>query len=140
LKKLLLFALLASLLPLPASAAPHSNTLTLVQGGSTITAPQQCTNTQTCTMQLYNMKGCTSSTTVGSGTWTALTTTQLASSSTTTGSSWTYVDNTVSGQVTCYYATVTFTSGGSASLPTSVLFLTTPTDPPAAGVLTGVAN
>jgi hypothetical protein len=124
---------LAGVAPRVHAQTAGTETITLIDGSCITTAP--------CTMQLYKATlaaGVTTCPAVGAASYTALTTTQLSTSVGIVNSAWTYADSALAfGTSYCWYATVTYTSGGSASPPSLVLQQTIPVQAPAAPTLSG---
>lgn len=98
-----------------------------------------CTTAAPCTAQIYRASGaCPTDGTIASGT--ELISTEAPLSSTVTAETWTYSDSTVAASTTyCYYATVTYSSGGGPSPNSQQLSYTTPAvQPPPAPTITSI--
>jgi len=129
----LLSAALLCILPSPVQAQAGTETLTLIDSSCIAAAP--------CTLELYRaaiLSGTTSCPLPGTSAYTALMGPQVLSLGV-VNTAWTYADSTVlSGTTYCYYATVTFVSGGTASRPSAFFEVAVPALVPAtAPVITG---
>lgn len=118
---------LAGLAP-RAQAQAGTETLTVIDSSCTTAAP--------CTLQLYKATlaaGQTACPSTGATAYAALTTTQLGGSVGLVNTAWTYVDSVLgAGTTYCYYATVTYAAGGSASPPSQIFTAAIPVPTPSA--------
>jgi hypothetical protein len=96
-----------------------------------------CNTATPCTAQIFRAPGTCPTSGVVTGTELVST---LAGTAATSGETWTYNDTTVAASTAyCYYATVTFSSGGGASPNSQQLSYTTPAiQPPPAPTITSI--
>jgi hypothetical protein len=133
---LILTALLALAVFAPrVQAQAGTETIQVIDSSCVIAAP--------CTLQLYRevlpsgQSSCPAPGAAGA-TYAALTTTTLGTSVGIVNTGWTYVDSTIiAGTTFCYYATVTYSSGGPASAPSGTIVATIPAQIPAAPTMSG---
>ena len=134
-KKLILAAAFAAaVLFAPKPAAAQSS------GTENITITDtSCTSANPCTVQLYQASGACPASGIGTLTYTLLTPTLLSTLATATSTAWEFSDATpVAGQTYCYYATVTYTAGGSPSAPSATFTAVIPLPPLTAPSISGV--
>jgi len=122
--------LLGTVAPRIQAQAAGTNTIQVIDSS--------CTTATPCTLQLYREvlpAGQSSCPLPGANgnTYAALTTTMLGTTVGTVNTGWTYADTTITVATTfCYYATVTYVAGGSASPPSSTVISTILASPAAA--------
>ena len=122
--KRILFALAFAVVALSTPVAVHAQ----ITGTETVTlADPSCTTAATCTAQIYRATGTCPPSGLGTLTWTELASNFAATTVTASNSTFVYPDTTaVSNSSYCYYATVTYVTGGGVSTASINFPVTTP--------------